>query len=519
MVEAAAGAGLAPGDDLAAEMLALQPGAHLCLIYENDPAEQMPALLPYFQQGLDNGERCIYVADDQTNEQLAMAFTEYGIDVEPLLASGALQFLRRDVWRQPGELDSARKSEQVRDIVDEALAHYAGVRIAVEMTWTLGPDIDTDLLEHWEATINDIFTPAVPARIVCQYSRARLTREALEAGIATHPLVVLGTDVCPNPFYKAPFILGSHAPDSVDAGARLGDEDRVDWMVAQLRWARAFESERSRRVQAEESARRAELNRRRTQEMYDMAWATAEDLRRAHQMKDEFLGMVSHELRTPLTTIYGNARILNRASLVLADEDRKQALQDIEIEAERLQQIIENLLVLARFERDGLAPGKGFEVRERVEEILSDFRRRRPARPITLQFAKSDTEETWYGKKHSELRIAANEVYLEIVLKNLLSNADKYSPAGAPIDVSVETVREKVWFSVLDRGKGLPPDDLSRIFEPFDRGSYTGHSEGLGIGLAVCKRIVDALGGVIQATPRRDGGGGSEFSFALPLAD
>jgi signal transduction histidine kinase len=289
-------------------------------------------------------------------------------------------------------------------------------------------------------------------------------------------------------------------------------------MVAQLRWARAFESERSRRVQAEDNARRAEVNRRRMQEMYDMAWATAEDLRKAHQMKDEFLGMVSHELRTPLTTIYGNARILNRASLVLADEDRKQAMQDIEIESERLQQIIENLLVLARFERDGLAPGNGVEVRERVEEIISDFRRRRPTRPVTLQFANNGFQ-TWYGKKQTELRIAANEVYLEIVLKNLLSNADKYSPAGAPIDVTVEIVRDKVWVTVLDRGRGLPPDDLSRIFEPFERGSYMGHTEGLGIGLAVCKRIVGALGGAIQATPRRDGGGGSEFSFGLPLAD
>ena len=519
MVEAASGAGLAPGDDLAAEMLALQPGAHLCLIYDNDPSEQMPALLPYFQQGLENGERCIYVADDQTNEQLTIAFREYGIDVECLLATGALQFLRRDVWRQPGELSSAHKAEQIRAIIDEALANYTGVRIAVEMTWTLGPDIDSTLLEHWEATINDLFTPAVPARIVCQYSRARLTHDALEAGIATHPLVVLGADVCPNPFYKAPFILGSHASDNPNSGARLGDEDRVDWMVAQLRWARAYESERSRRVQAEETARRIELNRRSMQEMYDMAWATAEDLRKAHQMKDEFLGMVSHELRTPLTTIYGNARILNRASLVLADEDRRQAMQDIEIEAERLQQIIENLLVLARFERDGLAPGKGVEVREHVEEVLSDFRRRRPSRPVTLQFSKGGNEDTWYGKKQAELRIVANEVYLEIILKNLLSNADKYSPPGGPIDVSVEAVREKVWITVLDRGKGLPPEDLSRIFEPFDRGSYTGHTEGLGIGLAVCKRIVSALGGAIQATPRRDGRGGSEFSFALPLAD
>jgi signal transduction histidine kinase len=514
MVEAVPG--LIPGDDLAAEMLALPSGSHLCLIYESDPAEQMPALLPYFKQGLDAGERCIYVADDQTNEQLTLAFEDFGIDVEPLLASGALQFWRRDVWRQPGELDSARKAQQVREILAESLAGFSGVRLAVEMTWTLGPDIDAALLEHWEVTINEIFTPDIPARIVCQYSRVKLADAAVEAGIVTHPLVVLGTDVCPNPFYRAPFILGSRSAEGVEVAGRLGEEDRVSWMVAQLKWARAYESERARRLQAEEATRRIEADHVRLQEMYDVAWATAEDLRKAHQMKDEFLGMISHELRTPLTTIYGNARILNRASLVLSEEDRKQAMEDIETEAERLQQIIENLLVLARFDRDGPLEGKGFDLQERVEEIVGDFCRRRPARPVSLVFAEAGDSKR--ALRAPAMRIAANDVYLEIVLKNLLSNADKYSPQGAPIEVAVEAIQEKVWIAVRDRGRGLPSEDMERIFEPFDRGSYEGRAEGLGIGLAVCKRIVGALGGAMKAAPRADGQGGSEFSFGLPMS-
>jgi len=500
-----------PGDDLVAEMLALQPGSHLCLIYDSNPAEQMPALLPYFKQGLDGGECCIYVADDQTNEQLAQSFQDYGLEVEELKAAGQLQFWRRDQWRQSGDLDSAIKALQVRGILEETLASYPGVRFAVEMTWTLGPNIDVQLLEHWEATINDIFTSEMPARIVCQYSRNRLPPGAIQAAIATHPFLVLGTDVCPNPFYRAPFITGSPSD-----GAAPGEKGQVDWMVRQLKWSRAYESERARRLRAEETARRAEADRGRLQEMYEVAWATAEDLRKAHQMKDEFLGMVSHELRTPLTTIYGNARILNRASLVLSEEDRKQAMEDIEVESERLQQIIENLLVLARFEREGLREVKGIEVRERIDEIVSDFRRRRPARPVSLAFASDNSNPL--GRSSQNSRIAANDVYVEIVLKNLLSNADKYSPQGAQIDVHVETVRDKVWTTVADRGRGLTPEDIDRIFEPFDRGSYQGHTEGLGIGLAVCKRIVSALGGVMQAAPRRDGQGGSEFSFGLPLA-
>src|SRR4029078_5066854 len=98
-------AAIDPG--LVREMLALRPGQHLCLIYEEDPIEQMPALLPFISQGLERNEQCIYIADDPTLQGLREALTAYGIDVARQEGRGALKLLTRNEWRQPGELSSA----------------------------------------------------------------------------------------------------------------------------------------------------------------------------------------------------------------------------------------------------------------------------------------------------------------------------------------------------------------------------------------------------------------------------
>jgi hypothetical protein len=121
-------------------MRALRQGAHVCLIYD-DPHAQFEALAPFFDEGLRNGERCIYIADDLAPGDVLSSLAGYGIDVEGYAARGALLVWGRDQWRQDGELRSARKAVQVLRIVEEAiLAGYRGLRFAVEMTWTLDPD-------------------------------------------------------------------------------------------------------------------------------------------------------------------------------------------------------------------------------------------------------------------------------------------------------------------------------------------------------------------------------------------
>jgi two-component system, LuxR family, sensor kinase FixL len=227
---------------LATQMLDLRKGDHLCLFYEKDPIEQMPALIPFIQDGLLKGEQCIYIAADQTIDALTRHLEDGGVNVGKESAQGRLNLWTRKEWRQPGNLDSRRKSLQVRQfIADASRAGFQGIRFAVEMTWTLGPDIEASQLEHWEASINTLFEPDFPGRIICQYNRSRLSPDALLAAMYTHPQLVLGNDVYSNIFYQAPLILNGNGDDRNGNGERHSVVAQVEWMISQLKRARAAE--------------------------------------------------------------------------------------------------------------------------------------------------------------------------------------------------------------------------------------------------------------------------------------
>jgi PAS domain-containing protein len=225
-------------EGLARQITTLKDGDHLCLIYEKDPVEQMPILSPYIQQGLGQGERCFYIADDQTVEQVRGGLLKTGIDVDEASKQGKLLLLTRKEWRQPGKLNSRKKSDQVRAFIDDAFHDgFKGVRFAIEMTWTLTPDIKTESLEHWEATINEIFNRSFPGRIICQYNRSRLTPYTIKAALKTHPLAILDRDICPNMFYEAPLILNQSS-----------ESERLEWMISRLKSTCQIHIEREREV-------------------------------------------------------------------------------------------------------------------------------------------------------------------------------------------------------------------------------------------------------------------------------
>jgi len=228
-------------------------------------------------------------------------------------------------------------------------------------------------------------------------------------------------------------------------------------------------------------------------------------LRTSNAVKDEFLGLVSHELRTPVTTIFGNARLLRDHGERLGASDRDSMLGDIAAESERLLGVIENLLLLTRLE-SGVAPDPEPQVLAHVVRLSVDsFRRRHAVRKIVL------TNEP------RNLIVEGDRPYLELLVENLLSNADKYSPQEEPIEIAVTAAADEAIVEVLDRGIGLGSAESERLFTAFYRtDSAKARAGGLGIGLAACRRVADALGGRIWATARD--GGGSIFGFALPLA-
>lgn len=237
--------------------------------------------------------------------------------------------------------------------------------------------------------------------------------------------------------------------------------------------------------------------------LYEELRSTADELRRANNAKDEFLGLVSHELRSPLTTVHGNAELLLRSFDAISPEDRTLALRDIASESNRLGRIVENLLVLARLDQGKSLESEPVIVARVFEHVIARHRRSNPGR---------DYEIVEHG---APTIVSFVELYLEQVIENFIANAEKYSPVAAPIVIEIQRGDDRVTVSVLDRGPGIKAEDMDHLFEPFYRSEATsGQAAGLGIGLSVCKRLVEAQGGTIWARPRP--GGGSEFGFSLP---
>jgi len=229
------------------------------------------------------------------------------------------------------------------------------------------------------------------------------------------------------------------------------------------------------------------------------------EARRREAVRETFIGILSHELRTPVTTIFGGAKLLARETSTLDDETRRGIFEDIHSEAERLQRLVEDVVALNRF---GEGPGE-----IGLEPVL--FQR------LVPRVAASE-QDRWPGVTFAlELEqglptVSADPTYVEQVIRNLLSNAAKYTGAGSTVTVSVAARAEEVVTRILDDGPGFPADEAGRLFELFYRSPGTaGTASGAGIGLFVCARLVSAMGGRIWAVPRD--GGGAEFGFAIRI--
>jgi signal transduction histidine kinase len=223
--------------------------------------------------------------------------------------------------------------------------------------------------------------------------------------------------------------------------------------------------------------------------------------REREQLKDQFLSLVSHELRTPLSTIYGSSRLLKDRFEKIPESDRRDLLSDVVSESDRLNRTIENLLLLTRLDARGLDL-EPIAIPHLIEQFIEEFRARHGERVLNVHL-EPDLP-----------LVGGNDTYIELVLDNLLSNAAKYSSPETPIDLIVSG-SGSVEIRVLDRGIGLQPDEIANLFTPFYRTPAAAQkASGVGVGLAVCKRVIEAQGGTLWAKSRD--GGGSEFGFSLP---
>jgi PAS domain S-box-containing protein len=227
--------------------------------------------------------------------------------------------------------------------------------------------------------------------------------------------------------------------------------------------------------------------------------------KKLEQLKDEFIGLVSHELRTPLTVIGGCLSTLLTEWNRLSPSEVQQLFKDALLESESLSHLIENLLELSRAQAQQLALYlEMIEVKTLVRETLAKIKRRAPSHQVITSIP---------DKLPS---INGDPLRIERILYNLLDNAVKYSPPGSQIKVSAHAEPERLVIGVSDHGKGLSPSEQARIFGPFQRleNSRPDQARGAGLGLMVCRRLVEAHGGKIWVESKK--GRGSTFFFSLP---
>lgn len=223
------------------------------------------------------------------------------------------------------------------------------------------------------------------------------------------------------------------------------------------------------------------------------------------RMRAELIANVSHELRTPLGLIMLMVTTLLKQDVILDDQTRQDILRDIEEEAVRLGSIVDNLLDVSHMQRSGLHLDlQPVDVQTLIHQTVS-----RLAPSLTGHMVEVSTSI-------EDCIVDLDARRIEQVLRNLMINAAKYSPPGSPIIVSAEREDDGVVVCVRDHGIGISIQDQPRIFEQFFRvkNEFTERSPGAGLGLPICKGIVDAHNGHIWVNS--DPGHGSSFYFSLP---
>ena len=226
----------------------------------------------------------------------------------------------------------------------------------------------------------------------------------------------------------------------------------------------------------------------------------------SERLRNSVLAALSHDLRTPLTALVGLsetlAQELTRAGR--ADEETKAlAIRD---QARRTAKLVENLLEMARLEAGRIHVRRDWQsLEELIGGALAELEPALAGRAIDVDVPQDLP------------LVSCDGALVERVLVNLVENATKYTPVGSPIRIATRFADGTVEVAVEDRGPGLPPGRERAIFDKFTRGERESTVPGVGLGLAICRAIVEAHGGTITA--RNRDGGGARFAFTLPAEE
>jgi signal transduction histidine kinase len=227
--------------------------------------------------------------------------------------------------------------------------------------------------------------------------------------------------------------------------------------------------------------------------------------KKTDELKDEFIGMVSHEIKTPITVIMG--ALATATDQRITAEDARELLGDAVMHAGILASLVDNLLELSRQQSDRLVLNtKAVNLGDIAQNVLKNLGSR-----SEIHHLVNDVPSTL-------AQVQADPLRVERILYNLIDNAIKYSPNGGEVKVTARTNSDFIVVGVTDSGPGISADDQARLFQPFERlgVNVKGAIQGTGLGLRVCRILVEAHGGRIWVESEK--GKGSTFCFTLPVS-
>ena len=236
--------------------------------------------------------------------------------------------------------------------------------------------------------------------------------------------------------------------------------------------------------------------------------ARHKEAERLNQLKSEFIASVSHELRTPLHTIIGFAELLSEEGVGSLNEKQRRFVHHIQTDSEHLLGLINDVLDLSRIEAGGLViRTETLSLQTAINEAVNAIRPQASGKQVAVR------EDTDSRIPH----VIADSLRLRQILYNLLSNGVKFTDPGGEVVVTATVDEDFVQITVADTGLGISSEECGRIFDKFYQVGYTtaGVRQGTGLGLTICKQLVEAQCGKIWV--ESEPGKGSRFHFTLPI--
>jgi signal transduction histidine kinase len=458
----------------------LGPHGHLCSIADSQE-EYVSVAVSFIRFGLERGDNCVYIADDDTKESTRQAMAAGGIDVEGAVAAGALVWTTREqVYLKHGSFNPGWMStfweETIRQAIDGG---FPAVRAAAETGWVL----TTPGHERW-AEYESRLTQTISdynCVVLCQYHRHRFPAGFILDAIRTHPIVVHRGMVCRNMY---------HVPSGESLEADQAPRE-VERLLANLLERAQVEDALRRHRHAEEALRQ-----------------TRDELARVARALSlgELATSIAHEVSQPLAAIVtsGNAclRWLDRTEPDVAEARR--AAESIVRDGIRASEVIARART---FLQRGESPRTLLSLDGVIDEVVS-----------LVQGEARDHEVSIRARCDADLPLVAGDrVQLQQVLLNLMLNAieamSRTKEGARVLEIEAHAKgADAVRVVVRDSGPGLDLEHIERLFDAF----YTTRPKGIGMGLAISRSTIEAHGGRLWATPNP--GPGAMFQFVLPVA-